>query len=192
MLFMDMPTTPPQYTPVIVAQAAQTTSQGAERTIGICHTVENRPESKLSAVNATSIVMAAMTYLEDFEHIKFDQSSYLAAYNNAKMALLQAPKHGELMLWEGRQTGRYLSADYNFEGFDSAIVLVDVSGYKVKVIYRFVLMKNVPGSSDQGEATDDRNICPNGPVWKISTTSDVNGNLTVNSVEYLTPEAGTL
>jgi VCBS repeat-containing protein len=192
MLFMDMPNTPPQYTPVIVAQAAQTTSQGADRTIGICHTIENRPESKLSAVNATSIVMAAMAYLEDFEHIKFDQSSYLAAYNNAKMTLLQAPKHGELMLWAGRQTGRYLSTDYTYEGLDSATVLVDVSGYKVKVIYRFVLMKNVPGSSDQGEATDDRNICPNGAVWKISTTPDANGNSTVNSVEHLTSDTNTL
>lgn len=188
MLFMDMPNTPPQYTPVIVAQATQATKPNTERTIGVCHPVENRVESRLSAVNAFSPVLSALAYLDSFEHKKIDQQAdFLSIFGAAKMTLLQTPKQGELKL--GQNSGAYYSSDYNYEGTDSATVLVEVAGYKVTVIYHFVLMKNVPGSSDQGSATDNKKICPNGYQWKISTTPDANGNITVNSVEYLAPAA---
>mgnify|MGYP003386015852 CR=1 FL=1 len=183
MLFMDMPEVPPQYTPIIVAQASQTKQQNTDRTIGVCHPIENRLESRLSAVNSVSPVGAAYDYLKDIERRKIDDAAYLSA----KMTLLQAPKHGNLMLWEGRQTGSYLSTDYNYEGPDRATVLVEIGSYKVKVLYHFVLMQSVPGSGDEGTATDDKSICPNGYMWKISTTTDPNGNLIVNSVEYQSP-----
>jgi hypothetical protein len=183
MLFMDMPDIPPQYTPIIVAQASQAQQQGVERTIGICHPIENRLESKLSAVNSVSPVGTAYSYLKNIEHRKIDDAAYLAA----KMTLLQAPTHGELKLWEGRQTGRYLSADYNYTGPDQATVLVEIGDYKVKVVYRFVLMPNVPGSNDEGTARDNKNICPNGHMWKITTTNDASGNFVVSSIDYLPP-----
>lgn len=184
MLFMDMPTTPPQYTPVVVAQAMQPAAQDAARTIGVCHPIENKPESKLSAVNGFSPVLSAIAYLEEFEHQVINKrADFLSIFKAAKMTLLQAPKHGELGLDEQNQVGRYFSSDYSYEGLDSATVLVEVGGYKVKVIYRFVLMKNVPGSSDQGTATDDKKTCPNGYRWKISTTPDANGNITISSVK---------
>jgi hypothetical protein len=185
MLFMDMPDTPPQYTPVIVAQASQVAKRNTERDIGVCKPIENKPESKLSAVNSFSPVGFALRYLEDIEHRKFDD--FGAVFYAGKITILQAPTHGELKF--GQNSGAYYSSDYTYEGLDSATVLVEVGGYKVKVIYRFVLMKDVPGSGEEGEATDDKQICPNGWRWKISTTPDANGNITVNSVEYLAPPA---
>ena len=181
MLFMDMPDVPPQYTPIIVAQATQVQQQGVERTIGICHPIENRLESKLSAVNSVSPVGAAYSYLKNIEHRQIDNAAYLAA----KMTLLQAPTHGELLL--DNDSGSYFSSDYTYTGPDQATVLVEIGDYKVKVIYHFVLMQNVPGSNDEGTATDNKNICPNGYMWKITTTNDASGNLIVSSIDYLSP-----
>jgi hypothetical protein len=181
MLFMDMPDVPPQYTPIIVAQATQAQQQGVERTIGICHPIENRLESKLSAVNSVSPLGEATVYLENIEHRKIDWS--IAA--PVKMTLLQAPTHGELLL--DNDSGSYFSSDYTYTGPDQATVLVEIGDYKVKVIYHFVLMQNVPGSNDEGTATDNKNICPNGYMWKITTTNDASGNLIVSSVDYLSP-----
>ncbi|MBU0620944.1 MAG: hypothetical protein KJ795_03760 [Gammaproteobacteria bacterium] len=172
MLFMDMPDVPPQYTPIIIAQAAaQPVGQDTVRAIGVCHPIENRLESKLSAVNAFSPVLSAIAYLEEVEHQVINKrADFLLIFKAAKMTLSQAPKHGEMKL--GPNSGAYYSTDYTYEGLDSATVLVEVGGYKVKVIYRFVLMPDVPGSTDEGTATDDKDICPNGYRWKISTNSD--------------------
>lgn len=132
--------------------------------VGICHPIENKEESKLSAVNSVSPLGAAYTYLTDVERRKIDDAAYFAA----KMTLLQAPKHGKLLL--DNDSGTYFSSNYSHEGPDSATVLVEVGGYKVKVIYHFVLMSDVPGSGEEGTATDDKSICPNGYMWKTSST----------------------
>jgi VCBS repeat-containing protein len=187
MLFMDMPDVPPQYTPVIVAQATQTKQQGTGRTLGICQPIENKQESRLSAVNGMSPVGDAMTYLEKLENRKF--ANYETAFYAGKITLLQAPIHGELKL--GQNSGAYYSNDYSYEGPDSATVLVEVGGYQVKVIYHFVLMHDVPGSGDEGTATDQKDICPKGEMWKISTTPNADGNITVSSVEYLPADPST-
>ena len=164
MLYLDMPNVPPQLTPIIVAQASQTKQQNTDRTIGVCHPIENKLESRLSAVNSVSPVGAAYTYLKDIERRKIDDAAYLAA----KMTLLQAPKHGELLL--DNDSGSFFSSNYNYTGSDQATVLVEIGSYKVKVIYHFVLMQSVPGSGDEGTATDNKRICPNGYMWKISST----------------------
>jgi hypothetical protein len=182
MLFMDMPTAPPQYTRVVVAQTVQPAAQDTVRAIGVCHPIENKSESRLSAVNGFSPVLSAIAYLEEFEQQVINKrADFLSIFKTARMTLLQAPEHGELLL--DSDSGAYFSSDYTYEGLDRATVLVEVGGYKVKVIYRFVLMKNVPGSSDQGTATDDKKICPNGYRWKITTTPDANGNITISSVK---------
>lgn len=168
MLIMDMPGVPPQYAPMVVAQKAQAKQQNTDRTIGVCKPIENKPESRLSAVNAAMPVLLAYSYLQDIEHQKIDES----VFQTAKMTLLQAPTHGKLKLYEEQQAGSYESADYNYEGPDRATVLVEIGDYKVKVIYYFELMQDVPGSGDEGEATDDKTICPNGRVWKISLNPD--------------------
>lgn len=145
---------------------AQTTQQSVERTIGTCQPIENKPESKISAINSVAPVGPAEDYLTRIEHRTIDVSDLV----NAKLTILQRPAHGRL---QGDQSGSfmYVSSDYHYEGQDTAIVLVEMGGYKVKVIYYFNLMQNVPGSSDEGTAYDDKAICPNGYVWKISLNS---------------------
>lgn len=168
MLIPDIPNVPPQATPIVVAQKSQAAQQGTDRTIGVCVPIENSPESRLSAVNSLSPILAAYSYLKKVEHQIVDE----AALRAAKMTLLQPPTHGEIQLYEDTQSGRYFSADYNYMGADRASVLVEIGSFKVKTMYFFNLMHDVPGSSDQGTATDNKTICPNGHIWKISLNPD--------------------
>jgi hypothetical protein len=46
--------------------------------------------------------------------------------------------------------------------------LVEMDGYQIKVSYFFNVLPYVGQGSDQGEAYDDKSICPQGSVWKIS------------------------
>lgn len=165
MFFMNVPPdVPPQYAPIVVAEASQAKQQSKERTIGVCHLVESRPESRLSAVNALDPIGSVWRYLREQEQVILKDADFYAA----KMTLLHAPKHGEVPLFESTQSGRYLPNVSDFEGSDQATVLVEIGGYKVKVIYFFKVMPDVPGSSDQGSPYEDKRFCPSGDVWKIS------------------------
>ena len=48
-------------------------------------------------------------------------------------------------------------------------------------------MHGVPGSGEEGEATDDKTICPKGYIWKISSTLNTNGHTTITAIDYLPP-----
>ena len=141
----------------------------------------------MSAVNGLDPLTSVYGYLKNIEHQVIGDADFFAA----KVTLLQAPSHGELKLYKSTEGGWYFSSNYSYEGSDSATVLVEIGGYKVKVIYHFVLMPHVPGSTDEGTATDDKSICPNGYIWKISSTVDPSGNSTISSIEYLPADLGT-
>lgn len=158
------PDVPPQYTPIVVAEAAQAKNQTKERTIGVCQLVSSLPDDRLSAVNSLSVARAASNYLKNIEHKAIDDLAWTAA----KMTLLEAPKHGELELHQPTQSAGYFSNVPNFEGTDQATVLVEIGGYKVTVKYFIKVMLGVGGGSEQGTPYDDKKNCPNGRVWKIS------------------------
>lgn len=97
MFVMDVPPdVPPQYAPIVVAEAAQAKNQTMERTIGVCQLVSSRPEERLSAVNSMSPRLEASAYLRGTESVKFDWKS-----TTRKMTLLEPPKHGTLAVEEG-------------------------------------------------------------------------------------------
>ena len=183
---MDIPPDlPPQYAQIVVAQSSQSKQQSRERTIGICKPIENNVESK---INATLPAIAVTNYFAKVERIKLDAG----ASRTGKLTLLQAPKHGKLDLDLGQDPtyGPYFSYEPNdrsYEGPDRATLLVEVGGYKVKVEYFFPVMSDVPGSTDEGEATDIKSICPRGAMWKISTINDADGKLVVTGVEAQSP-----
>ena len=76
MLVMDMPDVPPQYAPVLIAQASlsQRGSAVFDRTIGVCQPVENPirvlDSGKYSAVNAIGPEGAVENYLWAYEKIR--------------------------------------------------------------------------------------------------------------------------
>jgi len=170
-MVMDVPPdVPPQYAPVVIAEAKQAAQPSTERTIGVCKLIENRPEARFTAVNTMSPVLGVYGYLTDYEKAVID----VATYKAAKITLLQAPKHGTLVT--DNEGAVYYPDDYpvdsNYVGPDRATLLVEIGKYKVKVIYHFNVMPNVPGSGEQGRPTDDKRFCPNGRVWKISLNPD--------------------
>jgi len=166
MFVMDMPDVPPQYAPVVIAQASQAQKGDAktDRTIGVCHLIQNPPIPALTAVNSLSPLGEASVYLENHEHLKLDWKSW-------KVSLLQGPEHGTLEM--GERGGRYHPTPDYF-GPDRATLLVEIGGHKVKVIYFFNVLEGVPGGTDEGDPHDDKEYCPQGKgrVWKISLNPD--------------------
>lgn len=157
------PDVPPQYAFIVVAEAAQPKDPAkTDRTIGVCHLVDNRPDEQRSAVNHLSPVGTAWSYFKRQEKIAIDESEFKAA----KFTLLQAPEHGTLEM--GTRGAQYHPVD-DYVGVDRATVLVEIGKYKVKVTYHFSVMQGVPPAGEQGRPTEDKRYCPNGPEWRIST-----------------------
>ena len=182
MLFMDVPPdVPAHYAPVVIAQASQAQdSAKTDLTIGVCHLVnvireDARPDQWKSPVYGISPLSSANIYLHLVE--KRDQVL------EGKVTLLQGPEHGTVKE-EWNQNYRYLP-NPDYLGSDRATFLVEIGGLKVKAVYHF---KVIEGRPDGGY--EDKENCPNGEHWKISTTSDANGNLIVTSAEYQSPNTG--
>jgi hypothetical protein len=174
MLVMDVPPeVPPQYAPVLVAEVPKTPAPASlERTIGVCHAIDNKPDAQLAAVNTFTPVLSATYYFERLE------SNYLG--EKGATTLLEGPKHGELedlgtfvreddrRIDSGARNYAY-RAKGDYIGPDQATFLVEIGGYKVKVIYHFAVMPGVSGSFDPRK---DKEHCPNGYIWKISLNPD--------------------
>lgn len=174
------PDVPPQYAPIVVAEAKQETK---ERTIGVCKLIESRPESRLSAVNSVDVLGIVWGYLGGKERIALQEADFHAA----KAALLQAPKHGTLDWDEPSQTAGYTPDVLNFDGSDQATFLVKMAEHKVTVKYFIKVMPNVPGSGEEYDPYGDKRFCPNGHVWKIALTLDELRITVTNSSSHLSP-----
>ena len=173
MFVMDVPPdVPPEYAPVVIAQASQAQKNNVktDRTIGVCHLIESQMASRLSAVNAISPLRAANGYFSQFEQREVGLEG--------KVTVLQGPEHGELRLYESTQSGRYFPADTNYVGLDRATFLVEIGGFKVKVMYFFNVKPGFPGGTEGYDPYEDKKYCPKGPAWKISLNeNDPNGSL---------------
>ncbi len=174
---IDMPEMPPQYVPVVIAQASQAkkASTTADRTIGVCHLIENPPVPPGSAVNSMSPTLLVWGYLKKQER---PTPAWLTTdvYNAAKVSILQGPGHGAL---EDKGGGTYLYAPTpDYYGQDRATLLVEIGELKVKSIYFFSVLKRVLGGTEGYDPHRDKKLCPNGMVWKISLNpGDPNGSL---------------
>lgn len=171
MFVMDVPPdVPPLYAPLVIAEASQAKQQSSERTIGVCHLIDNRPEARFTAVNAQSPVLSVWSYFKRQEKILIDEADYRAA----KMTLLQAPEHGTLVM--GNEGAVYYPNDYpvdsKYVGPDRATMLVEIGKYKVKVVYHFNVMRGVPPGGEQGDPYEEKRYCPQGPMWRISLNPD--------------------
>jgi len=177
MLVMDVPPEiPPQYAPVLVAEAPKTPAPvSLERTIGVCHLIDNRPELVLGAVNAFTPVRAVNYYFKTIEN------NYLGLKGTT--TLLEGPKHGELEdlgsvvkdrgeIFDSGARNYAYRAKGDYIGPDQATFLVEIGGYKVKAVYHFKVMQSVPHGGEQGNPYTEKEYCPNGRVWKISLNPD--------------------
>ena len=159
MFAIDMPDVPPQYWPVVVVQASQVPDGDAKtaRTIGVCHLIDSSPDAVTSAVNVFDPLGSVEYYLKQVEHRNVGIEG--------KVTLLQGPKHGTLDM--GATSGGYVP-NPGYLGRDSASFLVEIGGYKVKVVYSFKILDYVPQGSEGYDPYEDKKYCPKGEHWKIS------------------------
>ena len=180
MFIPDMPNVPPQDMPVMIAQAnqAQPSDVTTTRTMGVCRIMANAANANFSLENTIIPKVSAGGYLYLYEHQMYEQQKI--ATSPATITILQNPKHGTLAD-NGSGVYAYLP-EKGYLGKDSATVLVDIGGIKVRVVYFFQTL-DVPTVADEL----DESLCKKGPHWKISTTLDPNGTSTLTSVEYQSP-----
>ncbi len=169
MFVMDMPDVPPQYAPVIIAQAVQTQQQAPEgskkvdRTIGVCHLIENPSNPPGTAVNVINPLRATNAYVDRVEHREIGL--------DGKVTVLQGPKHGTLEYLGGEGYFVYRPTPDNF-GSDRATFLVEIDGRKIKVVYHFKVTSEAGGGTDGYDPYMQKKNCPKGDVWKISLNPD--------------------
>jgi hypothetical protein len=171
MFIPDGPDVPPKNVPVLIVQAkqAQPSNVRAERIVGICHIVANEPFVAQSAENILSPIVGAQDYLDLYEHRTLTDS--------AIVSVLQQPKHGTLA---GGGDGNYAYfPEKGYRAKDSAAVLVDIGGTKVKVVYFFQM---IGGSTVPEDLA--KKLCKKGYSWKISSAVGLNGNSPITSVKY--------
>src|SRR5712691_3535182 len=156
MLVMDMPDLPPQYAQEVVAQASQTKKSDSktDRTIGICHLIENPPMPPGTAVNAMSPLGSVSDYFRKVER--------LGVGLNGKVNILDGPKHGELRVTPSGNYRYFPASDYY--GPDRATLLVEIGGRKVKAVYFFNVMQSVPGGTEGYDPYEDKKFCPKGEI----------------------------
>ncbi|MEO7623423.1 MAG: hypothetical protein ABIS30_10200, partial [Gallionella sp.] len=189
MFIPDMPNVPPQYVPVMIAQAnqAQANDTTTTRTIGVC---DPSPNNNYSLENVIEPVGEAGFYLRSYEHQQ--------VRDIGTVTVLQQPKHGVLRLVTEADRGTLFDSsagplksdsalyaylpEQGYLGNDKAVMLVDIAGVKVKVVYFFKAVGGPLGNYGVEEFCGKR-----GYHWKISSTLDANGNSTITSVDYQSP-----
>ncbi len=163
-----VPDLPPQYAPVLIAQAspAQKGSTSSDATIGICQLIENPPDPPGSAVNGLSPLAEVGGYLK--RQKRFTRQQLTAeVYNAAKVSIPERPRHGRL---ENVGAGEYYYYPTpGYFGADQATLGVEMAGLKINVVYFFNVLPRVGGGGTEGyDPHDDKKFCPQGKgrVWK--------------------------
>ncbi len=162
---MDAPDVPPQYSPIVIAQAEQAQSQAPavaaklERTIGVCQLIENPAIPVGTAFNTMSPAGSAWSYLREVAKLGADEVTD-EMFMSAKVSLLQEAVHGTVKE-EWDQNYRYIPTP-NYLGTDRATFLVEMGNYRISVVYHF---KVGGGSVQQRAMTPTR-------TRKIARTED--------------------
>ena len=185
MFVMDIPPdVPTQYATVVIAQATQVQKSKAktDRTVGICQALSNPampgiPGATVSAYNTLTPPLAVKNYFRIVENRTVKGPS--------TVTVLEKPKHGELedmgtfvtrhgvRVDTGQRSYSYLP-NSGYLGKDRATLLVEIGGFKVKLVYFFQVEPVVDYKVEEI-------VCPNSPYWKISVNpNDPGGPLLTN------------
>ena len=190
MFIPDMPNVPPQDVPVMIAQAKQVLpgDTATIRTIGVC---SPSPNQNYSAENGLAPLVPAGFYLEQYEH--------QTVTGQATTVILQQPKHGVLRLVTEADRGTLFDGsagpmnpaaaagfyvylpEKGYLGKDSAALLVDVGGRKVKIVYFLEAIEGPLGNTGWEDRCSDKGL-----RWKISANPDTNGTITSVKHQSLT------
>lgn len=155
-MVIDMPDANLPYAQVMVAK----TSAGQEkdvRTTGVCQAIPNYPGVRISGDHGIGPAASASNYFFDYEKKNISEKGAITTF-------IRMPTHGKIDD-EGNGAFSYVP-DRGFHGKDSAVAVVDIAGYKVKVVYSFVVVND-----DLGDDWISRYCRKTGYQWKISSKS---------------------
>ena len=154
MFFIEMPDVPPQYQQVMLVQAAQSPQTKAQydRLVGVCHPIESAGMAP-SAVNSIEPVLSLYGY--------FLSQEKKTIVGPSTVTVLEQPKHGKLedrgtfvtrhgvLTDTGERKYRYLPNPGYVTGQDRAVLLVEIAGLKVKMVYTFHVVDVLDDESDE-------------------------------------------
>ncbi|HEX19772.1 MAG TPA: hypothetical protein ENG78_03005 [Acidiferrobacteraceae bacterium] len=187
MLVMDIPPdVPAQHASVVIAQASQIQKSKAktDRTVGICQALSNPaissiPGATVSAYNTFTPPLAVKNYFRIVENRTVKGPSTVTVLENPKHGTLKDlgtivyDQRGRAIKDTGQRSYSYLPKT-GYLGKDRATLLVEIGGFKVKLVYFFQVEPVVDYKVEEI-------VCPNGRYWKISINpNDPDGPLLTN------------
>lgn len=128
---------------------------GVQRAIGWCTPMENHPDDPVVGNITIDLIGAAANYLFYFDGKK------TVSDTGAIVTVLLPPAHGRLI---GKDA--YVP-EPSFHGQDKIEALVELGGYKVRVVYVIPVVGKDQRVGDD-EASIKKHCGPNGSMWKIS------------------------
>jgi len=189
MFTADMPNVPPQNLPVMIAQAkqAQPGDVTTTRTLGVCFPAWS---DQYTGENTLSPTKSAEFYWRKYEQLKIAGS--------ATITVLQQPAHGVFRLVTEADRGTLFDSssapvdsslghyaylpEKGYLGKDSATLLVDIGGRKVKIVYLLEAIEGPLGNTGWEDLCSETGL-----QWKISAILDANGNGSITAVDYSSP-----
>ena len=175
MVYIDFQNAQPQTQTIVLAQAAKPNATKLYGTMGVCYlspTAEQiNAERDTQGYYSISVIGNADEIFFNGPHMPRLELNL----EKAVVTVLLPPKHGTLKptmrdslgndLSAGQDTSYYPNAGY--VGNDKAEFLVNIEGYKIKVVY-FIKVNPL---YDTTTHPVDLSKCPNPNPWKISTDS---------------------
>ena len=165
---VDVPDVSPLYAPVVIAQVSQAQEDDvkADRTVGVCNPIGKWPDTPLTQDNDLDPIRMVGEYFE-----QYGTPPKVTGVSPWKVSVSQGPRHGRLEVHGpqhgGPEPGPLPTYVYhptpNYFGPDRATLLVEIGGYKVKVMYFLTVLRTVSVLP-----SEDRKNCPKGALWKIS------------------------
>ncbi|MBV8660355.1 MAG: hypothetical protein JO142_21250 [Burkholderiales bacterium] len=139
----------------IVAQAEQPrNSISGNMAVGLCGTIDSSPGGRVEP-NSISPYDFAHEYLYRYVHRDIRKP--------AEVTVLELPSHGELKNFGSRYGYAYIPV-LNYIGVDRFSVMVEMGGYRVKVVYFYHVDDHV-----LTDGQSDRLCSKHGHIWKISS-----------------------
>ncbi len=167
MFVMDLPDLPPpQYAQVMIVQAGAAKKGNAktDRTLGVCQVIENPAHpptpGEVSAVNSINPIGWIENYFSADERREVEGPGRVTILQNAAHGTVETDKRGNYL---------YFPAPDYF-GKDGAVMLVEMAGMKIRIVYTFHVVKGFVDSYPE--------LCRPSGVRKISLNPDEpNGGL---------------
>lgn len=173
MLVMAMPDMPPQQAPIVMlAQAVQPSTKKLYGTVGVCSVSPKTEQMDAEKIREGYYSLSTRAYAMNIFSTEIDP--VVLDYENAQVTVLQQPKHGTLSKDLSPSKDITYYPDSRFIGNDKVIFLVNIEGYKIKVVHSIKVRDLKDFNINRGIGSS---YCPN-PNWRTISSTHVRHGFT--------------